>query len=119
MMDAGLETTPAEEMPHDPERTTQAEPAPMREDGRRAAPQEDAPPAPSAQEPWEEETLEEVSARALSGNCRTLDALIELKDSYFNRGGKYWTKTIKAIFSARYTEITGEKPPAYAKDGAK
>jgi hypothetical protein len=120
MMDAGLETTPAEEMPHDPERTTQAEPAPMREDGRRAAPQEDAkaPPAPSRQEPWEAENLEEVQARSLSANCRSIDALRELKDSYFDRGGKFWTPTIRGIIAERYKAIAGEYPPS-EEGGAK
>jgi hypothetical protein len=92
-----------------------AEPAPMREDGRRAAPQEDSPPAPSGQEPWEAESLEVVQTRSLSANCRTIEALRELKDSYFDRGGKFWTAEIKAIINQRYKEITGEYPPIEGK----
>jgi hypothetical protein len=68
-------------------------------------------PAASSQEPWEGENLEEVQARSLSENARTIDQLRELKDSFFNRGGKHWTAAIKEIFNARYKAITGENPP--------
>jgi hypothetical protein len=115
MMDAGLETTPAEEIPHEGETATppatpperpaapDAPPPPeeapqMREDGRRAA----------ATEPAAGETREFWSVRAEAALCKNLGDLQALKQTCKDKGGAYWTEKIKGALSARYTSITGK-----------